>query len=296
MRKIYISIISFIAFALSANAEVSQPPFKYPEIPDSLTTLQDRTTYIMTRFWDNADMKSLMADTAKFNRAFADYASFIPYANVDSVKSSINALTARFKDDPKNLLKLAKAAEKEMFGPDAEFWADEQYMLFTRPVFVNKKISSKDKQYFLDQVKMLNSSQLDATVATIDYTTRHGAKHVLQEQKSDYFLLYFRNGDCQDCNMTQLRMETDVAINNLQKAGKFKIIDIYVGTPDDSWKSSVESLPYEWEAGYSTTVQNLIDVRELPRMYLLDKNYKIIARNLGVNQVLSIASELYKQQ
>jgi thioredoxin-related protein len=133
-------------------------------------------------------------------------------------------------------------------------------------------------------------------VSPIEYTTRHGAKHALHDQKGDYILLYFRDGNCQDCNMVQLRLETDVAVNNLMKAGKFKIVDIYVGVPDDAWKSSVESLPYEWEAGYSSTVGNVIDVRELPRMYLLDKNYKIVARGLNVNQILSIAAELNKQK
>ena len=70
------------------------------------------------------------------------------------------------------------------------------------------------------------------------------------------------------------------------------IIDIYVGEPTEAWKKSIASFPYEWEAGYSTNAGTTIDLRDLPRIYLLDKEYKIVARDININQVLSLASAL----
>ncbi len=295
MKKTFIIAVAVLAYAFSLTAQVKTTPFEYPVVPDSLQTLQQRTSFLVSRFWDNADMKKVMADTASFNKAFEDFVSFIPYAHADTVKHAINNLTLRFKEDPKNLLKLAYAAEKEMFGPEAQFWADEQYMQFTRPVFTNKKISADDKKHFLDNVKMLNGSQVGSTVSPIPYTTQYGAQHSLHDQKAEYYLLYFYGPECSDCDMTHLRMETDVALENITKSGQLKIIDIYVGEPTDAWKKSIASFPYEWEAGYSETAGNSIDLRELPRMYLLDNEYKIIARNLNINQVLSLASALNRR-
>lgn len=270
--------------------------FEYPMAPDSLATLQEKTSYILLRFWDKADMKKLLNDTVAFNEAFADYVSFIPYASADSVKKSIINLTSRYKNDAKSTLKIVKAAEKNMFSPDAPFWADEQYMLFTKAALSNKKVSAKDKAYYLNHVKMLNASQVGSTVAPISYTTRHGASHQLYDQPGEFILLYIHGPGCDDCAMTTMRLETDFAFNALTKNGTFKIIDIYTGTPDEDWKKSVDSYPYEWEAGTSNDIGQYIDIRNLPEMYLLDKDRKILLRDMNVNQALSMAAAIYKQQ
>lgn len=96
--------------------------------------------------------------------------------------------------------------------------------------------------------------------------------------------------------MISLRLETDFAVNSLSKNGTLKIVDIYTGTPDENWKKSVEKYPYEWEAGTSDDIGKYIDIRNLPAMYLLDKDRKIILRDMNINQALSMASAIYKQQ
>lgn len=295
MKKIFLAtLFTFICgFFLGAQTKTH---FEYPMAPDSIETLQGRTSYILLRFWDKADMKKLLNDTTKFNEAFADYVSFIPYASADSVKKSINNLLSQFKNDPKSTMKIVKAAEKNLFGPEARFWADEQYLLFTKAALTNKKVSSKDKEYFLRQVKMLNSSQTGATIAPISYTTRHGAVHNLYDQPGEYTLVYVHGPGCDDCGMTSLRMEADVAINALTKNGTLKIIDIYTGNPDDTWKKSVEGFPFEWEAGTSDNIGDILDVRNLPVMYLLDKDKKIMSRDINIDSLLSVAMAIYQKQ
>lgn len=295
MKKIFIAII-FAALFSSVSRSQTKTHFEYPTAPDSLATLQEKTSYIVLRFWDKADMKKLLNDTLAFNEAFADYVSFIPYASADSVKKSIINLTSRYKNDAKSTLKIVKAAEKNLFSAEAPFWADEQYMLFTKAALSNKKISAKDKTHYLNHVKMLNGSQVGSTALPMTYTTRHGAVHQLYDQPGEFTLLYIHGPECKDCDMISLRLETDFAVNSLSKNGTLKIVDIYTGTPDENWKKSVEKYPYEWEAGTSDDIGEYIDVRNLPAMYLLDKDRKIILRDMNINQALSMASAIYKQQ
>ena len=93
--------------SLAMNAQQIETPFAYPQAPDTLSTLEDRTSYVIMKFWDNCDFKKVMPDTAKFNRAFRDYISFVPYAYTDSIRKSANALLNRFKDNPKAILQIA---------------------------------------------------------------------------------------------------------------------------------------------------------------------------------------------
>ncbi len=294
-KKSFLCLI-LICFAAALKGETVTSPFEYPTAPDSLTSLPSRAGYVIQHFWEKADMKKLMNDTTKFHKAFADYVGLLPYAHPDSSKLSVQSFMAPVKTDPKMALIVADLAEKEMFGPDRSITnADEVYMQFIKGVLSNKKINPKSKTRYLEQIKMLNSSQVDATAPQFSYTTRHGATHTFYEQPGEYSLLYFHGPDTDSYGMTRLRMETDVAINNLSKSGRLKIFDIYVGAPDAGWKESVESLPYEWEVGYSPSVGDNIDVRELPEMYLIDKDRKIMVRGLTVEHLLNIAQALNKQ-
>lgn len=295
MKKILTLVILLSSFATGMWAQETTP-FPYPEIPDSLSTLQQRTDYLIMNFWKGADMKKVLNDTTALNRAFADYTSFMPYASPDSVKKSINQLLAPYKNDAKTTLKLVKMAEKEMYGPNPSIIANEPYMIFTKAIFTNKKINQKEKEKYLSHVKMINSSQVGSSIQPIRYTTRYNAVHEVHEQPGEYKVLYFHKSDDEDLAMNHLRLKADAAVGALTKAGRMKIIDILIGEPTEEWKNSVSDFPYEWEAGATTSAGDYIDLRIAPEIYLLDQNNKIIARDLSIESILNIAKTLYQNQ
>lgn len=305
MRRILYSIVLLAATAGSLAAKSAdegtgqrQPttPFEYPSAPDSLSTLDERTSYVMLRFWNKADMKKLMADTAQFHKAFADFISFAPYARADSVRSAITALTGRYANDPKSLLLIASEAERTLFGPEAEFWSEDCYILFLRSVLTCKKIKQADKEKYLAQIRMLNSSQKGASIAIFDYTTRYGARHSLYDNKADYVILLFQPEECSDCAMTRLRLSADVATSRLVKNGTVKIVIINPAEPSAGWRADMEDYPYDWEIGSAPDVGTLVDVRMLPTAYLLDKDFRILARNLNLNQLLAFTASVNHDQ
>lgn len=291
MKRLLILIISFIAVMPGLMAQ-SQSPFPYPQVPDTLGSLQARSDYLLIHFWDKADIKKLTNDTTALNEAFADYVTFMPYATSDTVKTSITNLLGRLKNDPKTILAFVKSAEKNMFSPESSVKADQAYMLFTRAVLSNKKINPKEKNRYVDQVKMLNSSQLGSMILPLSYTTRHGADHQLYEQPGEFKLLYFHGPDNAD-TMTELRLQTDAALSALSKDGRVKIFDLYVGNPEQALSKNMEEFPYEWEVGWAPNAPSVIDLRTLPTFYLLDGENKIMGRDMSIDAVLQIMSAIY---
>jgi hypothetical protein len=308
MRRIiyfFTFIAATVAGSFSANGEQNKiedvptpttSPFQYPQAPDSLNSLEARTSYVMLHFWDNADMKKVMADTAKFHKAFSDFIGFTPYAATDSARKAISALTSRYANDTKSLLLIASEAERTLFGPEAEIWSDDYYIHFIRPVLANKKIKASVKQKYLDQILMLNASQIGASVPTFDYTTRHGARHSFYDINAEYTFLMFQPADCSDCSMTRLRLNADAATTNLVKNGTIKIVIINPGESTDKWRSEMESYPYDWEIGSAPEVGKVIDVRESPTTYLLDSNRRIVAKHININQLLGVTATINQNQ
>lgn len=285
-----IAAIVAVATALPSPAK-AESPFPYPMAPDSLGSLNEKTTYVMTHFWDQADLKKVMADTAALHTAMHDYLSFIPYANPDSIKKSISRLTSAVAQRPADLLKLAHAAQREIFDADADFWANDQYLQFVRPVLSNKKIKQRDKDPFLQQIQMLNSSQMGSTIAPFTYTTRHDATHSIFDDAAQYKIVLFIPGECDaDCRMLLLRLDTDIATTNLVKNNRLKIYVINPGNVSKEWKADMERYPYSWEIGYNPEVGDKIDVRRGACNYLLDADHRIVGIDLSLEQMLAIAA------
>ena len=76
MKRLLYLILAFTALYADAQTadSIKMPvtPFEYPLAPDSIESLQGKTSYVMLKFWDKADMKKLMADTTQFRKAFQD--------------------------------------------------------------------------------------------------------------------------------------------------------------------------------------------------------------------------------
>lgn len=305
MKRILYIIFFFTltAAGLATGAEnkektpqLPSTPFEYPQAPDTLNSLEARTSYVMLHFWDKANMKKVMADTAGFHKAFSDFVGFIPYATMDSVRKSITTFTHRYANDPKALSLIASEAERTLFGPEADFWSEDCYLLFLRPLLGNKKIKPAEKEKYLSHIRMLNSSQPGANIAAFEYTTRHGAKHMLYDNKAEYVIVMFQPEDCSDCSMTRLRLNADAATTKLVKNGTVKVVVINPGEPSAKWRADMEEYPYEWEIGSAPDVDKLVDIRVLPTIYLLDKDFKILAKRLDINQLLGLTATINHNQ
>ena len=131
---------------------------------------------------------------------------------------------------------------------------------------------------------------------SFDYTTRHGATHSLYDNKAEYIVVLFQPEDCSDCSMTRLRLNADAATTKLVKNGTVKIVLINPSQPSPTWRADMEGYPYEWEIGSAPTVDEKVDIRVLPNIYLLDKDYHILAKRLDLNQLLALMATINQHQ
>lgn len=285
-----------LAASMTVWAQEAATPFEYPVIPDTITEVAARANYMVKRFWNKADMKKLLdnKNEEKLSQAFSDYVLIFPYASSDSVKASITALMLPYRNDAKATVKLVAQAEKHLFGPEAEVRADFPYMTFTREIFRNKKVNAKEKTRYMEHVQMINGSQSGSLAQDFSYTTAHGATHTLYEQPGEFKVVFFHGNDCPDCSMTRLRISADGALSLLSKNGKVKIMEILTEEPDPAWLATAKELPYEWEVGYTTDAGHKIDLRQTPVIYLIGGDNKVIARDLSVESLLTIAQAIYK--
>ncbi len=276
--------LTFSAFAISGFAQ--ERMFPYPEPPEELTTLEERTTYLVERFWERCNVTTAIRDREAFKAAFNDYISFMPYAEAEAVHKSVDALIERFKKEPERLLTLAEIAEETLYGADAEIVSDEIYLPFAQAAATNKKIPSESRKHFARHAQILSRSQVGMIAPDIEFTRADGTKGRISDLKGKHTLIFFDSPDCFDCFMARASLSADTNVNDLLDKGAINVICLYPGKSTAEWAESASTINHRWIVAASEDVDDNYDMRNPPVMYYLNPANKILSKTLLVDNLI----------
>ncbi len=279
-----------MAFSSAVIAE--KQFFQYPQAPESLASLSQRANYVVEHFWDRCDLKSAFSSHDKMATAFRDYVTYMQYASKDTTTTSIQKLIKEVQKKPKNMLTLAEIAEQTLYGDSAIFWSDEIYLHFAKAVTETKKLSKTEKARYAHQAKILENSMVGSRPANFEFTTPEGEKMQFDSIKAPAIMLFFNDLDCTDCRLAKARLATDLNLNKLIDRGVIKIVSIHPGEASDEWKTEASGYPQNWIVGAYDNAYDLFDMRVTPTIYQLDDNHTIISKNLNVDGILSVVSNI----
>lgn len=283
MKKALFLILSLLSLSPCIMA---QKLFPYPVIPDSLENFYDRSNYFVTHFWDKCDIKTALKSPERLDSAFRDYVTLMPHATADTVFAAVTRLYDGIAKNPEAVVTFGRMAEGALYDTTAEYWSDELYLKFIEPVIANKRVKATDKMRFERQARILSKSQEGMTAPALPYVTREGARHDLKDQTAEFVIIFFNDPDCDECAMIKLRLDADVKATALQETGRLKIVSISPLEADDEWRSKVSGYPSTWEVGATPEADNVYDLRQTPTIYLLDRNHRILAKNLSLDVLL----------
>lgn len=289
-----VAVAALFTSGVSVNAQ-EQPAgtapatlFPYPVAPDTISTLEGRTNYIVSRFWDNYNLSKHIADSAAFDRAFRDYVTFFKYAHRNIVFSSIKHFMNTAQSNNANFIMIMEIAEKALYAPGAEFWSDEAYLPFAQAFVASKKVKSVYKQRYQAQIKKIEQNRTGAIAPDFTFTTPDKQKRRFSDVNGAPVLLFFNDPDCDDCSIARLRLSTDVIINRLIDEGQLIVVSI---NPDDysrEWSENARTYSDKWIIGASAEAGDNYDIRYSPSFYLLNKDHSIVEKNLNLETVKNL--------
>lgn len=276
-------------FEISAQQIFIEPLFEYPSAPDTLDGLQERSDYLMDHFWDSFDFSSKEAvDQTALNDAFNVYLTAMRYAERNKALASVNNIIKNLKGNSTLLYQFTKAAEEGLYGPRASIWSDEAYMPFLKAIVSDKNLSDTRKQRYAMQLDVIKRNTPGMKFPPVRLTLRNG-RHSNFEVKSPLTLVEFGNPDCDDCKFSRMKLEmaTDIAeqIEN-GDLGMYFIVADAVPEEQPEILSLMQELPEKWIAGICYGGDDTFDIRSTPSFYLLDKDGKILAKNLDVTEAV----------
>jgi len=291
MKQFLLIAIAILVPNLKIQADA--PLFPYPEAPETLTTMEQKCSYVIEHFWDRCNINQAFSSRSKLQQAFNDYVQIIPYANAEVVHKSVDVLIEKVRKKPNNLLVLTEMAEGVMYSDTAHIVCDEVYYPFAKAVAENKKIKSAEKARYIAHAKILGGSQVGMTAPDFTYTSTDGSQHKFSELPAGYVMLFFNDPDCADCMMARVRLAADYNIKQFIDRGQLHILSIYPGDPaDEEWKEGAKRLPDSWIVGASADVDQIYDMRNPPVIYYINNKHKILSKSMTVDQLLNAFREI----
>lgn len=286
MRKIILSIIALIS-AYCVQAQEPQRYFQYPEPPESLVSLDQRTSFLVEHFWERCNLKSAFSSRAKMHEAFNDYVSFMPYADTTVVCNSVRKLISDVKKAvPAQLPALFEMAESSLYSDSAEFPIDQVYMIFANTAAKSKEVAKDARERYSRQASQLGGSMVGQKLPNIGMTTSTGESKKMNDISASYILILFDDPDDPENMMARVRLSADYSLNKLIERGDMTVISLYPGTADQEWKSRVATYPSNWVVAASPESDRYFDRRNKPTIYYANKNQEILSKSLLAENLL----------
>ena len=277
----------------SVNAQESnevQAPatlFAYPVAPDTIKTFENRVNYIVDNFWGNYDLSKPIADLNAFNGAFRDYLGFLRYCHRTVAISSVRDFLFKAQTNKANFEKIAMLAEMGLYNVGAEYWSDEIYTEFLKAVIGNKQLKQDVRKYYAKQMERINRTQLGASLASVTYTDADGKKVSIADIEADMVMIFITLDSDADQSFQRVRLSTDVAINSILDSGKVKLLCLSPEKYSKEWAHNAKGYAQNWLVGAcpELSVEGDYDVRYTPSFIILDKDKKIIQKNVDLEAI-----------
>lgn len=270
----------------AASAQQSTTGFQYPEPPENLTGLTERSNYIIEHYWDRSNLKSLFSNVKNFEIAFNQFISVAPFADTTLVFNSIDHLIKEVKKSPANLQTMARMARAKLYSDSAEYLLDAVYLPFAKAAASTSGLTNEEKEQYKLEVQQLSNSQIGMKAPNIKMTLRDGTNLKLEDVKKGYIIIFFDDPEDFDNRMARTRLATDYALNQLIADGDIQVISLYPGSPDAEWQERSASYPENWIVAASPEAYNLFDRRWKPTSYYLNSDHVILTKHLSPESLI----------
>lgn len=177
------------------------------------------------------------------------------------------------------------AIKSKIMGVDAAFVdLAKRYYLSGQATWADSTLMANIKERVIKlQYNLLDMKAQDLALETID-----GEFIKLHEMDANYTVLYFFETDCGHCKKVTPRLKPEIL--DAYKDLGIQVIAIYTQQEKEAWQKYIEDNKlYDfvncYDPNYHSNFRIYFDVYSTPTIYLLDKDKKIVAKRLDIENL-----------
>jgi thiol-disulfide isomerase/thioredoxin len=282
---------TFLSTLVKAMMPVEVPEFSIPigyANPDSVRWIRSYT-YNKDHFFDNVDLtdEKLLRTPILYARLNSFFTSVIIQAP-DSINKEIDRLMVKCKPNHKVYQFVAvylfnHFRESEIMGHDAVMvkLADDIY-LSGKADWVTKEFKDDLKK----QIDLIRPNLIGKKAENLVMDSYKGIFVSLYDVEKEFTVLYFWEPDCGHCKESTPKLK---AFYDKPRNYTLEVFAVCTTSDKAKWTKYIEDNKLTWINGWDPQRSSHFDyyynVQSTPTVYILDKNKKIIAKKLAVEEI-----------
>lgn len=275
----------------SANDEKKPLAFTLPEVPVMLQSPEDRLNFVVQHYWDNFDFKDTTYIHAPdvTEQALVNYLDLLVRVPVSLSDSCLTRTLNATAQEGKMLKYFAETFRRYLFDPNSPIRNEEMYAPVGRFLATSSVVDEAVRSRARHDLKLIGMNKVGTIATDFAYTLPTGVQKRMHAIRSPYTLLLFYNPDCHGCAETLAAMKASPVLNSPAVMKQLKILAFYPDEDHEAWVNHQSEIPATWINSYDKNLtvltQELYDLKAMPTLYLLDKEKKVLLKDVPVGAV-----------
>ncbi len=291
MQQYTLQFIKLHPTNLFAKAQKMTQEIKMPdEKPQEYTDSNWKYQYYADHYWDNCDFNdNAMVYTPIFAPRLIQYYDKVVHPAIDSIIKYTDILIKKSENSPE-LYKYIVWYASSRFERSKYLGHDAIFVHLVRNYYEKGLCPWVDEtvlERMIDRANTLEPILLGKTAPWLIMPDIDGKFHTNYDFNTDYTIMYFWDTDCGHCKVTTPKLL------ELYKRAKdslnFDVYSVCLTSDSVKWKNYLidKNLPWVNVGNNKANIdfREAYDINSSPKLFILDKNKKIILKNIGIEEV-----------
>lgn len=289
LLPLLIGLVGHLFISSDLMAQSATNGFTLPSIPDTLQTVESRSSYLVAHYWDRfsfADSLQFMNQPEMVEQALVDYVDLFRLVPAAEAENSLSALMDQASITLNGFLFFYNTLEKYLYDATSPMRNEALFIPVLQKMMASNKLNDDDKLRPAMLLKSVSKNKVGSMAADFSYTKPDGSRHRLSEVQTPLTLLLFFDPECDDCHQVIMRLEKTDVLNQLTADRQLTVLAVYPGENKRLWQTMAQHMLPTWEIGMdeSQTIyeKELYDILGFPSMYLLDQQKTVILKDTSL--------------
>lgn len=302
-----ITLLAFVLLSCGSRQESGGNELRdFPTVtvPALITEPSQRLEYSLEHYWDAffagdgpTDSSAVLGvgkeDLEYAMASFLELASLVPKAEgQEALGSLFRSIEDKQAADTSShvYLLMTELVSNYLYDPNSPFRDEDLYLPFLRGMVKSPFTREEVLPGYIFEEKMCSLNQYGTVAADFRFKDINGRTGSLHGIKAEYLVVFFSNPGCESCRDFMLTLRGSEKLSSLVKEGRMAVLNIYIDRELDKWRDYAHNYPSSWINAYDCDFiireDAIYNVRAIPSIYLLDRDKKVLMKDVPPGRVL----------
>lgn len=221
-------------------------------------------------------------DTLQLEVHFAEWLKGVLQLSEDTKRETAHKLMSNCHEYPESQLRLLEIAEHYLADPNSPVRDEEMFISFLEAFLESPGIDDDHKLRSAELLRITKMNRKGTIANDFGYVDHNGVSGRLHELPGEYIVIYFFNPECADCKRVSELLANCEVLTKMVKEKKMTVMALYPDEDTAIWERHCRELPKEWTVARYATPDDAssYDLPAIPMLYLLDKDKRVISKDI----------------